>query len=131
MLHGVLSVPRFNLAHILNITTESTEMVNNIQLLMKIAKRAGQRAILKHRLAGVSVSGSIPSASLIVSHKIDYQAITPKAKYRESIGLLAKVNEKHNQKTLKDLVSLINNGMTVQSRSRGYQLTHTITAKAL
>lgn len=111
--------------------------VNDVEAIKVAAKRAGERAILKHRLAGVSVSGSIPSASLIVSHKIDYQAITPKAKHRELNGLVAKVNEKHNRKILKDLVdaadpvSLINNGMTVRSRSRGYQLTHTITAKAL
>lgn len=111
--------------------------INDVEQLKTLARRAGQRAILKHRLAGVSVSGSIPSASLIVSHKIDYQAITPKAKHRELNGLVAKVNENHNQKILKDLVdaadpvSLIYNGMTVQSRSRGYQLTHTITAKAL
>lgn len=111
--------------------------VNDIEALKAAAKRAGERAILKHRLAGVSVSGSIPDSSLIVSHKIDYKAITPKAKYRESIGLVAKVNEKHNQKILNELVDaadpvlLVNIGMTVHSRSRGYQLTHTITAKAL
>lgn len=116
---------------------ESTKMVNNTQLLINIAKRAGQRAILNHRLAGISVTGSFHESSLIVTHKIDYQAITPKAKHRELNGLVAKVNEKHNQKILKELVdktdpvSLVNDGITVYSLSRGYQLTHTITAKAL
>lgn len=58
-----------NLAYRINMSIESTEMDNNTQLLIKIAKRAGHRAILKHRLAGISVTGSYHESSLIVINR--------------------------------------------------------------
>lgn len=111
--------------------------VNDVQVLMAAAKRAGERTILKHRLAGISVTGSYRDSSLIVTHKIEYSALSNKAKYRESMKLPAVINEKHNQKVLSDSIgsahreSLLENGMIAYSISKGYRLTHKITAKTL
>lgn len=109
-------------------------MVNDVQLLMMLAKRAGERAILKHRLACISVTGLHNESSLIISHKIQYIAVSQKAKHRVSMQMPARVNEKHNQKVLADIIDkadredLIESGMVAYSRSRGYLLAHTITA---
>lgn len=109
--------------------------VNDVQLLIKLARKAGDRAILKHRLAGVSVTGIHNDSSLIITHKIEYLAISNKAKYREALNLPAVINEKHNQKVLNDLIdstdrqSLVKHGMIVYSLSKGYKLIHLITAR--
>lgn len=109
--------------------------INDVQALMAAAKRAGERAILKHRLAGVSVTGMHSDSSLIISHKIDYLPQSNKAKYREALNLPAVINEKHNQKVLNDLIdstdrqSLVKHGMIAYSLSKGYKLIHLITAR--
>lgn len=111
--------------------------VNDLELLKTVARRAGERAILKHRLAGISVTGILKDSSLIISHEIEYQALSHKARYRESMNYPAKINEKHNQRVLSEIVDvadrniLLNSGWIAYSRSNGYLLTHTFSAKSI
>lgn len=90
---------------------------------------------MKHRLAGVSVTGTHRDSSLIITHKIEYLALSNKAKYREALNLPAVINEKHNQKVLNELIdstdrqSLVKHGAIAYSFSKGYKLIHLITAQ--